>query len=119
MSLLDARLLDPAPFDVWISARTDGIKGSGTASDPYNGSDQTRFDGVMQTIAEQFPNQEVVIHLGCCQGTGRFVEAIRTFERVLTVANLPEAWKQLAAMGCEHSQREVNRTASPLAAAAL
>ena len=38
MSLLDALLLDPAPFNVWIAFRTDGIKGSGTASDPYDGS---------------------------------------------------------------------------------
>jgi hypothetical protein len=35
MSLLDALLLDPAPFNVWIAYRTDGIKGAGTASDPY------------------------------------------------------------------------------------
>jgi hypothetical protein len=64
MSLLDALLLDPAPFDVWIAARTDGIKGSGTISDPWDGSTQTKFDGVMQTIAAQFPNQKVAIHLG-------------------------------------------------------
>jgi len=40
MSLLDALLLDRFPFDVWIAYRTDGIKGSGTASDPYDGSPQ-------------------------------------------------------------------------------
>jgi hypothetical protein len=44
MSLLDALLLDPAPFQVWIACRTDGLKGSGTASDPYDGSMQARFD---------------------------------------------------------------------------
>ncbi len=38
MSLLDALLLDPPPFDVWIALRTDGTKGSGTQSDPYDGS---------------------------------------------------------------------------------
>ncbi len=38
MALLDALLLDPARFDVWISYRTDNQKGSGTASDPWNGS---------------------------------------------------------------------------------
>ena len=38
MSLIDALLLDPAPFEVWIACRTDGLKGSGTASDPYDGS---------------------------------------------------------------------------------
>ena len=29
MSLLDALLLDPTPFNVWITYRTDGVKGSG------------------------------------------------------------------------------------------
>jgi hypothetical protein len=38
MSLLDALLLDPHPLNVWIACRTDGIKGSGTLSDPYDGS---------------------------------------------------------------------------------
>jgi hypothetical protein len=59
MSLLDALLLDPAPFDVWIAARTDGIKGSGTASDPYDGSTQARFDARMSELQ---PNTRV--HLG-------------------------------------------------------
>src|SRR5688572_18321125 len=38
MSLLDSLLLDPHKLDVWIALRTDGVKGSGTESDPYNGS---------------------------------------------------------------------------------
>ncbi len=37
MSLLDALLLDPTPFNIWIAIRTDGIKGSGTVNDPYDG----------------------------------------------------------------------------------
>jgi hypothetical protein len=37
MSLTDAFLLDPAPFNVWIAYRGDGA-GSGTANDPYDGS---------------------------------------------------------------------------------
>ncbi len=61
MSLLDALLLDPAPFNVWIAKRTDGLKGSGTASDPYDGSTQARFDGVMSLFAAQ---SNVAIHLG-------------------------------------------------------
>jgi hypothetical protein len=37
MALSDALLLDPAPFNFWLAARTDGIKGSGyTPNDPYN-----------------------------------------------------------------------------------
>jgi len=71
MSLLDALLLDPAPFNVWIAARTDGIKCSGTASDPFNGSDQARFDGMMHDIAALFPSQKVAIHLG----PGTFITA--------------------------------------------
>jgi hypothetical protein len=35
MSLTDTFLLDPSPFDVWISYRTDSTKGSGTSEDPY------------------------------------------------------------------------------------
>jgi len=38
MSLTEALLLDPYPFEVWIAARTDGVKGSGTQADPYDGS---------------------------------------------------------------------------------
>ena len=38
MGLMDALLLDPAPFEVWVADRNDGIAGSGTASDPWNGS---------------------------------------------------------------------------------
>jgi hypothetical protein len=40
MSLLDALLLEPRvePREVWIARRTDGLKGSGTLDDPYDGS---------------------------------------------------------------------------------
>src|SRR5437899_5908058 len=38
MSLTEALLLDPYPFEVWIAARTDGVRGSGTQADPWNGS---------------------------------------------------------------------------------
>ena len=47
MSLLDALLLDPAPFHIWIAARTDGIKGSGTLNDPYDAGPAGRFDDIM------------------------------------------------------------------------
>lgn len=36
MSLLDAFMLDPHPFEVWIAYRIDGVKGSGTLSDQSN-----------------------------------------------------------------------------------
>ena len=61
MSLLDALLLDPAPFNIWIAVRTDGIKGSGTASDPYDGSSQVKFDEKMNLFAAV---SNVNIHLG-------------------------------------------------------
>ena len=64
MSLTDALLLDPAPFQVWIAYRTDGIKGCGTITDPYDGSSQARFDGAMQEIASQYEEQAVAIHIG-------------------------------------------------------
>ncbi len=50
MSLLDALLLDPAPFYAWISYRTDGIKDSGTAADPWDGSTAARFDARMSEL---------------------------------------------------------------------
>ena len=38
MSLTDALLLDPPKIDIWFAVRTDGVQGSGTESDPYNGA---------------------------------------------------------------------------------
>ena len=38
MSLADALLLDSVTFNVWVALRTDGISGSGTPGDPFNGS---------------------------------------------------------------------------------
>lgn len=64
MSLLDALLLDPAPFDIWIAARTDGVNGSGTLNDPYDGSTQARFDAIMKAITIQTESNPVTIHLG-------------------------------------------------------
>jgi hypothetical protein len=54
MSLTAALLLDPHRDrrDVWIAYRTDGIAGSGTASDPYNGSTWERFDAVLRSVPE-------------------------------------------------------------------
>lgn len=61
MSLFDALLLNPVPFKVWIAARTDGIKGSGTVADPYDGSNQAKFDALMSSFAAV---SGVAIHLG-------------------------------------------------------
>ena len=62
MALIDALLLDPAPFNFWIANRTDGIKGSGlTPGDPWDGSTQARFDEAMNLFASQ---SNVTIYLG-------------------------------------------------------
>lgn len=45
--------------DVWVSRRADGLPGSGTQSNPFNGSTQVGFDAVMAAIP---PN--CAIHLG-------------------------------------------------------
>jgi hypothetical protein len=50
MSLLDALLLDPAPFQIWIADRADRQKGSGTANDPFDGG-AGKFDGIMNQFA--------------------------------------------------------------------
>ena len=38
MSLGDALLLDLARLNVWLALRNDGVAGSGTESEPYDGS---------------------------------------------------------------------------------
>ena len=38
MSLLSAFLVESAPLNVWVAARNDGVSGSGTLADPFNGS---------------------------------------------------------------------------------
>src|SRR6266851_2717981 len=38
MSLMDSLLLDPVDMDIWVAPRTDGVLGSGTEEDPYDGS---------------------------------------------------------------------------------
>src|SRR5258708_9277291 len=50
MSLLDALLLDPLRMNVWIAVRTDGVAGTGTQNDPYDGSTQGKFDALMNAM---------------------------------------------------------------------
>jgi len=61
MSLTDALLLEGFydAKDVWIALRTDGVYGSGTQSDPYDGSSYQKFDLLMNSIPEY-----AIIHLG-------------------------------------------------------
>jgi len=58
MSLLDAILLDPVRINTWFAVRTDGNRGSGTQSDPYN---SMVCDEVMASLSSKPP---VCIHLG-------------------------------------------------------
>ncbi len=47
--------------NVWISIRTDGLHGSGTQLDPYDGSTMSKFDALMRSF-QYTPN--LGIHLG-------------------------------------------------------
>ena len=71
MSLVDSLLLEPYPFNVWIAARTDASKGSGTASDPYDGSTAAKFDAVLAS-----PPSNTHIRLGA----GNFDTNLNSFE---------------------------------------
>jgi hypothetical protein len=54
MSLLDALLLDSYRMNLWVAYRTDGVAGSGTQSDPFDGSIQAKFDGLMKAMPIAF-----------------------------------------------------------------
>ena len=62
--LSDTLLLDPHPFEIWIALRSDGVKGTGTLNDPFDGSVGTtfRFDELMRTISSQAG--PALVHLG-------------------------------------------------------
>src|SRR5688572_27382640 len=64
MALLDALLLDPYPFEIWIAVRTDGVGGSGTLNDPYDGSTAAKFDALMNTISAMPADKVGIVHLG-------------------------------------------------------
>lgn len=51
MSLLEALLLDPVRINVWIAYRDDNIAGTGTQSDPYDGSTAAKLDTVLGGLA--------------------------------------------------------------------
>ncbi|MFZ3375483.1 MAG: right-handed parallel beta-helix repeat-containing protein [Chthoniobacterales bacterium] len=53
----------PTPTqEVWIAVRTDGVAGSGTESDPYDGSTMDKFDAIMGDNSKTAPY--TTIHLG-------------------------------------------------------
>jgi hypothetical protein len=51
VSILDALLLDPYRIFVWVAYRTDGVAGSGTQNDPYDGSTATKLDTILNNLA--------------------------------------------------------------------
>jgi hypothetical protein len=59
MSLSESLLLDPYRMDVYVANRADGVAGSGTQNDPFDGSTQPKFDAVMNSIATY-----TCVHLG-------------------------------------------------------
>jgi hypothetical protein len=48
MAMMDALMLDPYPFETFVAVRTDLMRGSGSISDPWDGSTAERFDEVMR-----------------------------------------------------------------------
>ena len=55
--------LDPVSArEVWVAVRTDGQAGSGTESDPYDGSTMDKFDAMMGDNSKTPPY--TIIHLG-------------------------------------------------------
>src|SRR5437667_2294840 len=59
MALGDALFLKPYPFHKWVAHREDGIRGSGTHSDPYRANTPEEFDLVMNSLGPS-----TVVHLG-------------------------------------------------------
>ena len=77
MSLMDVLLLDPAPLKtpdgtaVFVALRKDGVLGSGTASDPYDGSTtygrelscKLLVEGNVFELPPEFPDANAVLLL--------------------------------------------------------
>lgn len=79
MSLLDALLLDPYRINVWIAYRTDGVAGTGTQNDPYDGSTATKFDGLMSGFAT---NTFVNLGPGTFETAGYYARYVLCCERL-------------------------------------
>lgn len=62
MSLLDTFLFDPYPLQVYIAYRKDGVGGSGTIEDPWDGSSAAKFDSILSTKVPATGN--VTVNLG-------------------------------------------------------
>jgi parallel beta helix pectate lyase-like protein len=63
IALVEAYDLDPiSTREIWVAVRTDGQAGSGTESDPYDGSTMAKFDAIMGDNSKTPPY--ATIHLG-------------------------------------------------------
>jgi hypothetical protein len=75
MSTIDALLLDPYPLNFYIAQRSDGIFGSGTASDPWDGTG-ARFDArmvdIMNKVLAQQAGQTLKVGVQVLVGPGNF-----------------------------------------------
>ena len=71
MGLTDALLLDPLvpmPFNVWIAYRTDHVAGSGTASDPYDGSTELAAPVTVTNLSNTGPDPREAVAVGTAPG---------------------------------------------------
>jgi hypothetical protein len=66
--LIDALLLDPYPFEVWVAYRTDGIKGTGTLNDPFDGS--PKLDTARSVALLSNSGQEATATMSSAHGYG-------------------------------------------------
>lgn len=60
---------------VYVSVRTDGLSGSGTQTDPFNGSTQARFDGLMKSFG---PNTQINLSAGTFLTDGGDTYSLKT-----------------------------------------
>lgn len=59
MGLVESLLFEPVRFSVWVAARSDGLAGTGTLSDPYDGSTAAKLDALLNSLGSN-----VCVHLG-------------------------------------------------------
>ena len=63
IALVEAYDLDPlSTREVWVAVRTDNVAGTGTQTDPYDGSTMDKFDAIMGDNSKTPPY--TTIHLG-------------------------------------------------------
>ncbi len=65
-------------MSTWIAFRTDGLPGSGTLDDPYNGSTATQFDTVVNGIAA---NSTIHVLAGTFQTRGNLAWTLKSGQK--------------------------------------